>query len=112
MFKTLKKEWREIADLEPGERFQIARIRLREWEHGRPDRVVLSIVAACFLLLIGAAFGFLPILPGFVLGVPGLILLFGRTCKGARALDRIEMACRRLGRTRKEKARGDDDRYR
>lgn len=95
MRAKLREHWEGILAEEPGRRFAVARDRLREWEQGRLHRIVLSLSVACLLILAGALFGFLPLLPGFTLGVPGLILLIGRTRRGAAGMDRIEVWGRR-----------------
>lgn len=88
----------EIAAKQPGRRFLHIYKRQRKWEAGRPWRAVWATMLAIFLLLVAFIFGFLPILPGWILALPAVALLAGRTRRGARFLDRTEVRLRRFKR--------------
>lgn len=91
--QSLKNHWREIADGEPGKRFQ-HRFEQKERE-GRSAAHIFKMVAAVVLIAAGIVFLVIPG-PGSVLIVIGGALLAEGSSKVARALDWTEMRLRKL----------------
>jgi hypothetical protein len=69
--------------------------RRQQAEKEHPWKAVLYIALGSLLVVLGVVFALLPVLPGFLLTVPGLGLLSARLRIVARALDRAELFIRR-----------------
>ena len=91
--QSLKNNWREIADGEPGKRFQ-HRFEQKERE-GRSAAHLFKMAAAVLLIVAGVVFLVIPG-PGSLLIVFGGALLAEGSSKVARALDWTEMRIRKL----------------
>jgi uncharacterized membrane protein YbaN (DUF454 family) len=64
-------------------------------EREHPWKAALYIALGSILVAIGLVFALLPVLPGFLLMVPGLAVLSARCQTMARCLDRAELCLRR-----------------
>jgi hypothetical protein len=85
-----------IARDKPGRRFENYHDRTRHQLQEHPVRTVSMYVIAALLISAGFLFGFIPGIPGIVLGLPGLALIAARSRFFAALLDRGEMAIRGL----------------
>jgi hypothetical protein len=85
-----------IARDKPGRRFENYHDRARHQLREHPVRTVSMYVIAVLLIGSGFLFGFVPGLPGIVLGLPGLALIAARSRFFAALMDRGEMAIRGL----------------
>jgi hypothetical protein len=95
MWRRLKETYLRFKQDPPGERFKNL---YRRWhQEGRgPGGTVLAIVAAVVLFAGGFFLGFIPGLPGFVLGFLGIGILAAQIRPVARWCDRFELLVRRL----------------
>ena len=59
------------------------------------------IFLGCLLLVVGTLLGPIPVIPGFVLAVPGIAILCSRSKTAARLLDAAERLLRKILRRRK-----------
>jgi hypothetical protein len=92
---------RDLREGEPGDRF-FRYFRLRHSEHrNRPFRRILLIIVGLLLLIVGAILGPTPIIPGFVVALPGLAILAAQLRFVSKALDRGELVFRRFFFTKK-----------
>jgi hypothetical protein len=91
--QSLKNNWRELADDEPGKRFQ-HRYEQKQRE-GRSAAHLFKMVAAVILIAAGVVLLVIPG-PGSVLIVLGGAMLAEGSMSVARALDWTEMRIRRL----------------
>lgn len=55
----------------------------------------------CLLLVVGTLLGPIPVIPGFVLAVPGIAILCSRSKTTAKLLDAVERLLRKIHRRRK-----------
>lgn len=96
MIKSLKEDWREFSESEPGKRFK-ERYQRRQQEPGHiVKRVVLIILGA--VLAVGSLFTAPLPGPGFATVFLGLAILAGELLPAARLLDWSEVRLRRLWR--------------
>jgi hypothetical protein len=87
---------RDLRDGAPGDRF-FRYWRLRHLKNkNRPIRRALLIVVGILLVVVGAVLGPTPIVPGFVIGVPGLAILAAQLRFLSKAIDKAELILRRL----------------
>lgn len=94
MLERLRRTYREIAASPPGERFHRYHQR-RKGRHG-PWRSAAYIAAGVVLIAVGFVLSLPPLMPGFLLWVPGLALIASQFDLVARALDRGECLARTL----------------
>lgn len=59
------------------------------------------IFLGCLLLVVGTLLGPMPVIPGFVLAVPGIAILCSRSKTTAKLLDAVERLLRKILRRRK-----------
>ena len=59
------------------------------------------IFLGCLLLIVGFVLGPIPVIPGFVLAVPGIAILCSRSKTAAKLLDATERLLRKILRRRK-----------
>ncbi len=95
MIGKLRKAYREITTHPAGERFcryhhNRKRPAARIWHR------VVRIGAGLLLLALGLLLSLPPLLPGFLLWLPGLALLASQSLVVARSLDRSECLVRKL----------------
>lgn len=105
MWRRVKYMVNELARERPGERF--TRYYKRHRQDGKRSRTARTLysVLGWTLTAVGLVFTLLPVLPGFVLIVPGLAIVAVQSNWAARALDRLEVAVRRVtARVRKRRA--------
>lgn len=97
MWRRVKESLAELKRDRPGERFH-ARYRRQRRERERESyfATVGYIAAGVLMVALGIVFSFWPVIPGFVFVLAGLALLTPRSERLAHALDRIELAVRRL----------------
>ncbi len=95
MIQLLHDTVHRVTRAKPGERFirHYERQQRQEYEH--PLKSALYFLLGIILILTGLAFGFLPILPGFLFGIPGVVIIASRSRTVAVLLDRAELAIRR-----------------
>jgi hypothetical protein len=94
VIERLRHSYREIVREPAGRRFHRYHKR-RHARTGRGRRMVYS-ATGLLLVILGLVLSLPPLLPGFLLWVPGLALIAGQSGVAARALDRIESGARRL----------------
>lgn len=96
MIESLREDWREFSESEPGERFK-ERYHRRQQEPGHiVKRVVLIILGG--VLALGSLFTAPLPGPGFATVFLGLAILAGELLPAARLLDWSEVRLRRLWR--------------
>lgn len=95
MIQLLHDTVHRVTRAKPGERFirHYERQQRQEYEH--PFKAALYVLLGIVLILTGLALGFLPILPGFLFGIPGVVIIASRSRIVAVLLDRAELAIRR-----------------
>lgn len=95
MIQLLHDTVHRVTRAKPGERFirHYERQQRQEYEH--PVKSALYVLLGIVLILIGLALGFLPILPGVLFGIPGIVIIASRSRVVAVLLDRAELAIRR-----------------
>lgn len=104
MFKTLERQFSQVAHDTPGKRFINYYKRRRAVRKGHPFKRMLYILPGIVLIAAGFFLGFLPGAPGIFLGIPGLALIAAQFRVVAALLDRGELVLRRiLHQERKEK---------
>lgn len=98
MLEKLKSDFREIRDGKPGRRFlkHFVESRRREGPHANAWRNAGYIAVGLVLLVSGLLLSLPPVVPGFLLWIPGLALLASRWRGLAGLLDRSEAWGRRL----------------
>lgn len=92
----MKKAYQRIKNAEPGKRFTGHYDSKKESRKEHPIKSALSLAMGIVLILVGLFFGALPLIPGFVLGIPGIAIIAARFRVVARFLDRCEMRVRRM----------------
>jgi hypothetical protein len=95
MSRRLKETYLKFKHDPPGERFKNLYRRWHQEGKG-PVGTVLAIVAAVVLMAGGFFLGFIPGLPGFVLGFLGIGILAAQIHPVANWCDRFELVVRRL----------------
>lgn len=95
MIQLLHDTVHRVTRAKPGERFIRHYERQQRQEHEHPVKSALYVLLGIALILAGLAFGFLPILPGFLFGIPGVVIIASRSRIVAVLLDRAELAIRR-----------------
>ncbi|MGK2927204.1 MAG: hypothetical protein ACSLE2_16430 [Lysobacterales bacterium] len=92
MLQKIKQEFREVKSGKPGKRFVDHFHRIRGRENGRGTFwMTFAYVAVGLLLVIcGFVLSLPPGVPGFLLWIPGLVLLAARSKSLATLLDRLE----------------------
>jgi hypothetical protein len=94
MFARLRSTYLEIAEATAGERFQFYH-RRRKGRSGRWHTAAIT-GAGVLLVVLGLLLSLPPLLPGFLLWLPGLALVATQSGGVARVLDRSECLLRRL----------------
>lgn len=85
-----------IARDKPGRRFENYHDRSRHHLQEHPVRTITMYGIATILIGAGFLFGFIPGVPGIILGLPGLALIAARSKYFAALMDRGEVALRRV----------------
>jgi hypothetical protein len=96
----LKESVARVVHDRPGQRFINHHEQSRHNLEEHPVKRVLIYIIAFLLIGAGFVFGFVPGIPGIILGVPGLVLIAGRSKYFALMMDRAEMAIRKFIRKR------------
>jgi hypothetical protein len=94
MGQKLREHYARLWNDPPGKRFIEHYRRRQQEEREHPWKAALYIALGSMLVVIGVIFALLPVLPGFVLIVPGLGLLSARVRIVARSLDQAELFIR------------------
>jgi UPF0716 family protein affecting phage T7 exclusion len=89
---------REIRAGDPGSRFMDYWYARQSRERESPARRAAFIALGVFLIIAGIVLGPTPIIPGFLVGIPGLAILAARLRIIARMLDKGELVLRSLAR--------------
>lgn len=92
MFTRLRRTFREIAATPAGERF--IRYHQRRSDRNGPWQAVAVVGAGVLLVVVGGLLSLPPLMPGFLLWIPGLALIATQWRGVARALDRTECLLR------------------
>lgn len=97
-FTALKEDVQRLVRAEPGRRFtgHYRQHRLREGRRESALRSGVFIAFGLLLLLCGLLLSIPPGVPGFLLWLPGLVLMVARLKGFAVLLDRSELAVRKL----------------
>lgn len=96
MIQLLHDTVHRVTRAKPGERFVRHYERRQRKKSEHPIKAALYFLLGIVLILTGFAFGFLPILPGFLLAIPGVVIIASRARAVAVLLDRAELAVRRV----------------
>lgn len=94
MLAQLRRTYREIAATPAGKRFQ--RFHQRRSERGGRWHAVAMVGAGLVLVAVGLLLSLPPLMPGFLLWVPGLALIASQLRSVAQLLDRAECFLRGL----------------
>jgi hypothetical protein len=95
MWRRLKKSYLKFKQDSPGQRFKNLHGRWHEEGKG-PAGTVLAVILATILIAGGFFLGFIPGVPGFVLGFVGLGILATQFRQVAKWCDGLEVAARKL----------------
>lgn len=98
LFSSLKDDVKRLLRAEPGRRFtgHYRQHRLREGRRETAWKSTAFIVLGSLLLFAGLLLSIPPGIPGFVLWLPGLVLMVARLKGFAVLLDRSELVVRKL----------------
>jgi hypothetical protein len=94
MLEQLRRTYREIAATPAGKRFRCFHQRRRE--RGGRWQAVAMVGAGLVLVAVGLLLSLPPLMPGFLLWVPGLALIASQLRSVAHLLDRTECLLRGL----------------
>lgn len=103
--ESLRSSAHRIKEDKPGRRFQNY-YQFRKQSGADSTLKQIGMLALGAVLIAGGLLGFLlPILPGYLLFIPGLAILTARSRFTARLLDRLEMSVRKLLKRGRSKSR-------
>ncbi len=94
--KHLKEAASQVAHDKPGRRFINYHKHRQQHLQEHPVISVLYYALGFLLVAAGFLFGFVPGAPGFFLGIPGLIIIAGRSKYLSTLMDKGEIGIRRL----------------
>jgi hypothetical protein len=94
MMEKLHGTYREIAESPAGKRF--SRFHRRRNERGGRWRSVAMVSVGLVMVVLGVVLSLPPLMPGFLLWIPGLALMASQIHGLARMLDRGECVMRGL----------------
>lgn len=96
--QTLRERFLEIVDEiktgRPGNRFTRYWQRRQQKREEHPLKKTLWLIIGIILIIVGMALGPTPIVPGFLIAIPGLAIVAGRMRWVAKALDKAEIVLR------------------
>jgi hypothetical protein len=96
ILQNARDAFRRFRAARPGERFMQLHSQMHRGGGGRLW-FGISVLAGVLLILVGAALGFIPGVPGFLVALLGLGIIAAQVESVARWCDRSERALRRLG---------------
>ena len=93
-WKAVRKPFDELAQAEPGQRFQ----RFYQRRRARRSRsgTIVRVVGGAVLVVVGVLLSMPPLVPGFVVSLTGLALIASQSQRVARWVDAAECWLRRL----------------